>query len=212
MTSLGQASDHRPKVSKQSRGKTKVARKKGTKTKQKQKSETPKDTATAAEEDVENESLLTSWIPPALEGLLEDHVRADQWEVTVAYGFRALGFEVEVRGQQNPGQAEPDCIATYTSPTGQMIELIIDAKAGQWNAPVDDIRAMRDYMALSAAYAHPLFVANSLGKSVPDRLDEHVMQGKTARAMSGRDLALLIKQRLTDPDFNVALEFRQIVL
>ena len=67
-------------------------------------------------------------------------------------------------------------------------------------------------MALSAAYAYPLFVASGLGKSVPDRLDEHVMQGKTARAMSGRDLALLIKQRLTDPDFNVALEFRQIVL
>ncbi len=178
---------------------------------QERKKKKAKKTSVSIGDDAESESLLTSWIPSALEGLLEDHVRSDQWEVVVAYAFRALGFDVELRGQQNPGQAEPDCIATYTSATGQMIKLVIDAKAGQWNAPVDDVRAMRDYMALSEAYARPVFVANSLGKNVDEKLHEHVMQGKTASAMSGRDLALLIKQRLTDPDFDVELELRQIV-
>jgi hypothetical protein len=71
---------------------------------------------------------------------------------------------------------------------------------------------MRDYIALSTPYSHALFVANSLAKDVPEKLREQVMQGRTARAISGRDLALLISQRLTDPKFNVELELRRIFL
>ncbi len=41
-------------------------------------------------------------------------------------------------------------------------------------------------------------------------LREHVMQGKVARVVSGRDLALLIAQRLNDPNFNVEMELRRI--
>jgi len=36
------------------------------------------------------------------------------------------------------------------------------------------------------------------------------MQGKVARVVSGRDLALLIAQRLNDPNFNVEMELRRI--
>ena len=44
---------------------------------------------------------------------------------------------------------------------------------------------------------------------VPDKLREHVMRGKTARAISGRDLALLISQRLTDPGFQCGTRIAQ---
>jgi hypothetical protein len=160
----------------------------------------------------EREALLKGWIPLALQGLLEDHVRADQWELVVAYAFRALGCQVDVQGSSNPGKAVPDCIARYTSPAGQIIELVVDAKAGKWSGCVDDIRAMRDYLALSTPYSFPLFVANSLAGDVNDKLREHIMNGKTARAICGRDLALLIAQRLTDPNFNVELELRRLFL
>ena len=158
----------------------------------------------------EREALLRGWIPPALSGLLEDYVRADEWELVVAYAFRALGCQVEIRGNTKPGSAEPDCIARYTSPAGQIVELIIDAKAGRWAAPVEDIRAMRDYLQLSMPYSYPLFVANTLSRDASSKLKEHVMQGKVARVVSGRDLALLIAQRLNDPNFNVEMELRRI--
>ena len=92
------------------------------------------------------------------------------------------------------------------------MEPVIDAKAERWNGGVDDLLAMRGYLALSTSYSHALLVADSLGKDVPEKLREHVMNGKTARATSARDLALLICQRLTDPDFNVELELRRIFL
>ena len=160
----------------------------------------------------EREALLKSWVPPALQGLLQDHVRADQWEVIVAYAFQALGCQVKSQGRGEPGKAVPDCIARYTSPAGQLIELIIDAKAGTWNGAVDDIRAMRDYLALSNPYSFPLFVANGLKEDVRQRLNEHIMHGKVAKAITGRDLAVLIMQRFTDPNFNVEMELRRLFL
>ncbi|MBI5092107.1 MAG: hypothetical protein HZB26_06630 [Candidatus Hydrogenedentes bacterium] len=160
----------------------------------------------------EREALLKGWIPPVLNGLLADHVRADQWELMVAYALRALGCQVTYMGNSAAGQAVPDCIARYTSPAGQVIELIVDAKAGQWNGAVDDIRAMRDYVALATPYSFPLFVANSLTKDVTEKLRQHVMHGKVARAICGRDIALLIAQRLTDPNFNVEFELRRFFL
>ena len=160
----------------------------------------------------EREALLKGWIPPVLQGLLADHVRADQWELLIAYAFRALGCKVIYQGKKAGAKAVPDCTARYTSPTGQLIELIIDAKAGFWNGSVDDIRAMRDYVALGNPYSYPLFIANSLPKDIQDKLRQHIMHGKVARAICGRDLAQLIYQRLTDPDFNVEFELRRFFL
>lgn len=171
--------------------------------------ETP--AATQIPED-EREALLKGWIPPVLQGLLADHVRADQWELLIAYAFRALGCKVIYQGKKAGAKAVPDCTARYTSPTGQLIELIIDAKAGFWNGSVDDIRAMRDYVALGNPYSYPLFIANSLPKDIQDKLRQHIMHGKVARAICGRDLAQLIYQRLTDPDFNVEFELRRFFL
>lgn len=172
----------------------------------------PQPPAAKAEPGDEKETLLKSWIPPALGGLLEDHVRADEWEMLAALAFRALGCKVEIQGRNAVGKALPDCIVRYTSPAGQLIELVVDAKAGRWTGSIDDIRAMRDYIALSASYSFPLFVANSLARGVGERLHEQIIHGKTARAISGRDLALLIVRRFTDPSFNVEFELRRIFL
>ncbi len=160
----------------------------------------------------ERESLLKSWIPPLLQGLLADHVRSDKWELLVAYGFRALGCQVNMQGQKESGKAVPDCVVRHTSAAGQVIQLVVDAKAGHWNGAVDDIRAMRDYLDVSTPYSYPLFVANIVGPDVQEKLRQHLMHGKTARAISGHDLALLIMQRLTDPSFDVGSELRRIFL
>jgi len=162
--------------------------------------------------DDERESLLRSWIPPALSGLLADHVRADEWELIVAYAFRALGCRVDIRGQTTPGRVEPDCIATYTTSDGRIFEIVIDAKAGRWAGDIDDIRAMRDYMTRAHPYARPLFVANSLAREVPERLRQQLINDKVGRAVSGRDLALLISQRLTDPGFSLEMELQRMFL
>ncbi|MBF0136651.1 MAG: hypothetical protein HQL65_10455 [Magnetococcales bacterium] len=58
----------------------------------------------------------------------------------------------------------------------------------------------------------PLFVANSLAPNVHEKLKEQGIHGKPLRAITGRDLALLIMQRLTDPCFHVELEFRRIFM
>ncbi|MBF0383760.1 MAG: hypothetical protein HQL69_22310 [Magnetococcales bacterium] len=71
---------------------------------------------------------------------------------------------------------------------------------------------MRDYQANANTYSNPLLVANSLSKDVPAKLKEQIMEGKTAKAISGRDLALLILQRFTDPNFNVDFELRRLFL
>ncbi len=166
----------------------------------------------APQQDDERESLLRSWIPPALSGLLADHVRADEWELIVAYAFRALGCRVDIRGQTAPGKVEPDCIATYTTSDGRIFEIVIDAKAGRWTADIDDIRAMRDYMTRAHPYARPLFVANSLAREVPERLRQQLINDKVGRAISGRDLALLISQRFTDPGFSLEMELQRMFL
>ena len=160
----------------------------------------------------EKETLFKSWIPPIISGLLEDYVRADQWEIIVADSFRALGCHVEERGQRMKGQAQPDCIARFTSPTGQVIELIIDAKAGQWEGAVSDIRAMRDYLDYAHAYSKGLFVANSLGKDTMDKLKQRRHEVKPPFAITGRDLALMIYKRLTNPDFNTWTELNRIFI
>jgi hypothetical protein len=153
----------------------------------------------------DQDTLLRSWIPPALTGLLQDHVRADQWEIVVAEAFQALGFKVQLLGQNAKGKAVPDCIAAYTSPTGQILELVVDAKAGHWSGAIDDIRAMQDYHSQCNTFTYPIFVANSLSKDIGEKLRDHVMQSRTPSAISGRDLALLICQRLTNPGFNIEM-------
>lgn len=163
-------------------------------------------------QDADKEAILKQWLPPILGGLLADRVRADKWELIIGAAFRALGCHVQMFGHQAAGRAEPDCIARYTSPTGQIIEILIDAKAGSWNGSIEDIRAMRDYHATANPYTYPLFVANSLGKDVNRKLQENMMRGKVPRAITGHDLALLIVQRLTRPDFDLEQELRGLLL
>ena len=158
------------------------------------------------------EHILSQWLPPILNGLLADRIRADQWEIMVGNAFRALGCHVKMFGHQVSGRAEPDCIATYTSPSGQIVEILIDAKSGTWHGSIEDIRAMRDYHAMANPYTFPLFVANSLGKDVPSKLHANPMRGKIPKAITGHDLALLIFQRLTKPDFDIELELRGLLL
>ena len=160
---------------------------------------------------VEREPLLKSWLPPRFSGLLEDHVRSDEWEMVVADAFTALGCEVDIRGCRKPGKTEPDCIATYMSSTGQGMVVIVDAKAGTWSGSVDDIRAMRDYEHVAELYAWPLFVANTLGTEVGDKLRQNPISGmKLARAICGRDLALLIVRRFSDPKFKTDEELQKL--
>lgn len=154
------------------------------------------------------EEELNEWLPPALQPLLTDYVPTDQWELLVAKAFIALGCNVEVLGHTKPGKAEPDCLVKYISPLGQVTELVIDAKAGQWGGAVEDLRAMQEYQANANPYTLPLFVANQLHPETQERLKQYNMHGKTARAITGTQLAVLIVHRLTQPEFNVEKALR----
>jgi hypothetical protein len=157
------------------------------------------------------EKELLQWLPPALAGLLEPHVRADLWEDVVAHAFRALGCEVEQLGKLREGEAVPDCIVRHKRPEGAIttvIEFVVDAKAGRWTAAVDDLRAMRDYV--ERFHGNPLFVANALPADVTEKLSENPIAGKTPRAVTGRQLAELIVRRLTDPSFDAHTAMTQL--
>lgn len=154
---------------------------------------------------------LSDWIPPALAGLLEGHVRADLWEDVVADAFTALGCEVERLGKRREGEAVPDSIVRHKKYQGSittLVEFVVDCKAGFWAAPVDDIRAMREY--LTRHHGTALFVANALAKDVPMKLAENPLGATTARALTGRHLAQWLHRRLTDPQFDVHQELQKL--
>lgn len=148
------------------------------------------------------------WLPPALRRLLAEVVPANEWEIVVSKAFIALGCTVEVLGHERPGQPEPDCIARYTSPMGQVVEFVVDAKAGRWGGAVDDLRAMRDYHASANPYTIPLFVVGQVAPGTQDRLRQYPMHGRPPGLLTGEQLALLITQRITQPGF----ELRQAIM
>lgn len=154
---------------------------------------------------------LVEWLPPRLGALVRDDVRADQWEALVAATFRALGLTTEELGQRRPGEPVPDCIARYEGNAGTYV-LVIDAKRGEWNAPVDATRAMRDYLAeFGGRRGYPVFVVGRLGPDARQRLAEADMGLAEPVAITGRQLAELLVKKLTHPELPFEAELRQLL-
>lgn len=154
---------------------------------------------------------LLGWLPPRLSALVTDDARADQWEALVSATFRALGLTVDELWQRRPGEAVPDCIARYEGNAGTYL-LVIDAKRGEWNAPVDALRAMRDYLAeFGGPRGYPVFVVGRLGKDARQRLAEAVIGLAEPVAITGRQLADLLVKKLTHPELSFEAELRLLL-
>ncbi len=165
----------------------------------------PKNALTAADRD------LLGWLPPRLSALVTDDARADQWEALVAATFRALGLTVDELWQKRPGEPVPDCIARYEGNAGTYL-LVIDAKRGEWNAPVDALRAMRDYLAeFGGPRGYPVFVVGRLGRDARQRLAEAVIGLADPVAITGRQLAELLVRKLTHPELSFEAELRLLL-
>lgn len=157
------------------------------------------------------ERELLGWLPPRLSALVTDDARADQWEALVSATFRALGLTVDELWQKRPGEPVPDCIARYEGNAGTYL-LVIDAKRGEWNAPVDALRAMRDYLAeFGGPRGYPVFVVGRLGKDARQRLAEAVIGLAEPVAITGRQLADLLVRRLTHPELSFEAELRLLL-
>lgn len=154
---------------------------------------------------------LLEWLPPRLSALVTDDARAEQWETLVTATFRALGLTVDGIGQKRPGEPVPDCIARYEGNAGTYV-LVIDAKRGEWNAPADALRAMRDYLAeFGGPRGYPVFVVGRLGKDARQRLAEAVIGHADPVAITGRQLADLLVRKLTHPELSFEAELRQLL-
>lgn len=165
----------------------------------------PRNPLTAADRE------LLGWLPPRLSALVTDDARADQWEALVAATFRALGLTVDELWQKRPGEPVPDCIARYEGNAGTYL-LVIDAKRGEWNAPIDALRAMRDYLAeFGGPRGYPVFVVGRLGKDARQRLAEAVVGHADPVAITGRQLADLLVRKLTRPELSFEAELRQLL-
>lgn len=165
----------------------------------------PRNALTAADRE------LLGWLPPRLSALVTDDARADQWEALVAATFRALGLTVDELWRKRPGEPVPDCIARYEGNAGTYL-LVIDAKRGEWNAPVDALRAMRDYLAeFGGPRGYPVFVVGRLGRNARQRLAEAVIGLADPVAIAGRQLADLLVRKLTHPELSFEAELRQLL-
>jgi hypothetical protein len=154
---------------------------------------------------------LLEWLPPRLSALVTDDARAEQWETLVTATFRALGLTVDEIGQKRPGEPVPDCIARYEGNAGTYV-LVIDAKRGEWNAPADALRAMRDYLAeFGGPRGYPVFVVGRLGRDARQRLAEAVIGHADPVAITGRQLADLLVRKLTHPELSFEAELRQLL-
>lgn len=165
----------------------------------------PRNALTAADRE------LLGWLPPRLSALVTDEARADQWEALVSATFRALGLTVDELWQKRPGEPVPDCIARYEGNAGTYL-LVIDAKRGEWNAPVDALRAMRDYLAeFGGPRGYPVFVVGRLGRDARQRLAEAVIGLAEPVAITGRQLADLLVRKLTHPELSFEAELRLLL-
>jgi hypothetical protein len=154
---------------------------------------------------------LLEWLPPRLSALVTDEARADQWEVLVTATFRALGLTVDELSQKRPGEPVPDCVARYEGNVGTYL-LVVDAKRGEWNAPVDALRAMRDYLAeFGGPRGYPVFVVGRLGKDARQRLTEAVIGLAEPVVITGRQLAELLVKKLTHPELPFESELRLLL-
>ncbi len=165
----------------------------------------PRNALTAADRE------LLGWLPPRLSALVTDEARADQWEALVSATFRALGLTVDELWQRRPGEPVPDCIARYEGNAGTYL-LVIDAKRGEWNAPIDALRAMRDYLAeFGGPRGYPVFVVGRLGRDARQRLAEAVIGLAEPVAITGRQLADLLVRKLTHPELSFEAELRLLL-
>ncbi len=165
----------------------------------------PRDALTAADRE------LLGWLPPRLSALVTDEARADQWEALVSATFRALGLTVDELWRKRAGDAVPDCLARYEGNAGTYT-LVIDAKRGEWNAPVDALRAMRDYLAeFGGPRGYPVFVVGRLGRDARQRLAEAVIGLADPVAITGRQLADLLVRKLTHPELSFEAELRLLL-
>lgn len=165
----------------------------------------PRNALTAADRE------LLGWLPPRLSALVTDDARADQWEALVAATFRALGLIVDELWEKRPGEPVPDCVARYEGNAGTYL-LVVDAKRGEWNAPVDALRAMRDYLAeFGGPRGYPVFVVGRLGRNARQRLAEAVIGLADPVAITGRQLADLLVKKLTRPELSFEAELRQLL-
>jgi hypothetical protein len=154
---------------------------------------------------------LLAWLPPRLSALVTDDARADQWEALVAATFRALGLTVDELWQKRPGEPVPDCIARYEGNAGTYL-LVVDAKRGEWNAPIDAVRAMRDYLAeFGGPRGYPVFVVGRLGRDARQRLADAVMGHADPVAITGRQLAQLLVRKLSHPELSFEAELRLLL-
>lgn len=142
---------------------------------------------------------LLEWLPPRLTKLIAERVPAAEWEALVSAALCAIGFSTDELGQRRPGEPVPDCVARLEGDT--VIKLVVDAKAGTWNAPTEAIRAMKDYVReFGGPRAYPVFVVGKLGPDARARLANVVFGSRDGVALTGRQLAELVVKRLTQPE------------
>lgn len=142
---------------------------------------------------------LLAWLPPRLTKLIAERVPAAEWETLVSAALCAIGFNTDELGQRRPGEPVPDCVARLEGDA--VLKLVVDAKAGTWNAPTEAIRAMKDYVGeFGGPRAYPVFVVGKLGPDARDRLAGVMFGSRDAVALTGRQLAELIVKRLTQPE------------
>ncbi len=156
----------------------------------------------------EDEEFL-AWLPPRLAQLVAERVPAGKWETLVSAALCAVGFSTDELGQRRPGEPVPDCVARLEGDT--VLKLVVDAKAGTWNAPTEAIRAMNDYIREFGPKAYPVFVVGKLGPDVRDRLAGAMVGYRDAVAITGRQLAELIVKRLTQPELVMEAEVTRLL-
>jgi hypothetical protein len=187
------------------KGSTEAASKKTPSAREPEPRTAPRSALTAADRQ------LLEWLPPRLSALVTDDARADQWEALVTATFRALGLTVDELWQKRPGEPVPDCVARYEGNAGTYL-LVIDAKRGEWNAPIDALRAMRDYLAeFGGPRGYPVFVVGRLGRDARQRLAEAVIGLAEPVAITGRQLAELLVRKLMHPELSFEAELRQLL-
>lgn len=155
---------------------------------------------------------LLEWIPPKLAALVTGRARADEWERVVCAAFRALGLATEELGQTRAGESVPDCTATYVGREAGEYTLVVDAKAGIWNAPKDALRAMKEYVKeYGGINGRPVFVVGALGSDAKRELDAFIMCQHPAVAITGRQLGELLMKKLRDPHLPFENELRLLL-
>lgn len=171
------------------------------------KKEATKVLAAAGDGDAE----LLGWIPPILAPLVTGKARADEWETIVGKALRAVGFTTEELGRTRPGEPVPDCVARFEGDSA-VFKLVVDAKAGPWNAPTEAIRAMKDYIReFGGAKAYPVFVVGHAGPDVKEKLADAMIGHRDAAVITGRQLAELIAKRLTRPELSLESEIAALL-